>query len=374
MPRARTAPRTASIAALPSAALKSRDGIAVPLQGVSAHGRLDGLLFELTVEQRYRNDSTRNLEAVFTFPLPLHAVLLGLELELGNRRLAAHAVARAEATEEYERAIDQGNTAALVEHDGNGLYTVSLGNLGAGETALIRYRYAELLEAHHGYLRLTVPTVIAPRYGDPRAAGLEGPAVPGVDLLGEYPFDIRLDLAGLTDTSAIRSPSHRVTVTPGEAGLSVSLERTGFLDRDFVLEIDQAAVPARALVARDGDGYVCLASPVLATDSPERRPLALKILLDCSGSMGGDSIAAAKRALLSILDRLTAGDRLSLTRFGSSVEQVTEGLEPADEHSLTPLRAVVRQIDADLGGTQMEDALRACSPSPRPPTHGPTSS
>lgn len=359
MPRARTAPRAASIATLPAAVLKSKDGAAVPLQGVSAHGRLDGLLLDLTVEQRYRNDGSRNLEAVFTFPLPLHAVLLGLELELGNRRLTAHAVARAEATEEYERAIDEGNTAALVEHDGNGLYTVSLGNLAAGETATIRYRYAELLEAHHGYLRVTVPTVIAPRFGDPRDAGLEGPAVPGVDLLGEYPFDIRLDLAGLTDAAAVRSPSHRVTVTTSNTALTVSLERTGCLDRDFVLEIDQAAVPRHALVARDGDGYVCLASPVLATDTSEQRPLALKILLDCSGSMGGDSIAAAKRALLSILDRLTAGDRLSLTRFGSSVDPVTEGLEPADEHSLTPLKAIVRQIDANLGGTQMEAALQS---------------
>ena len=83
-------------------------------------------------------DSARD----FTFPLPLHAVLLGLELELGNRRLAAHAVARAEASEQYERAVDQGHTAALVVHDGNGLYTVSLGNLLAGETAVIPVRIA----------------------------------------------------------------------------------------------------------------------------------------------------------------------------------------------------------------------------------------
>lgn len=363
MPRARTARQknrnAASIAALPAAVLKSNDGTAVPLQGVSAHGRLDGLLFELTVEQRYRNDGDRNLEAVFTFPLPLHAVLLGLELEIGNRRLAAHAVARAEATEEYERAIDAGNTAALVEHDGNGLYTVSLGNLGAGEGAVIRYRYAELLEAHHGYLRVTVPTVIAPRYGDPRDAGLEGPTVPGVDLLGEYPFDICLDLAGLSDSSAVRSPSHRVTATTSDAGLSVSLARTGFLDRDFVLEIDQAAVPQHALIARDGDGYVCLASPALAADKAEQRPLALKILLDCSGSMGGDSIAAAKRALLSTLHRLTADDRVSLTRFGNTVEHVTDGFEIACEHNLPAIKALVRTIDADLGGTEMQKALKA---------------
>jgi Ca-activated chloride channel family protein len=359
MPRTRTVAYAASIATPQAAILTTSDGTAVPLTSVNATGRLQGLVFELTVEQRYRNDSARNLEAVFTFPLPLRAVLLGLDLELGARKLSAHAVARAEASEQYERAIDEGNTAVLLEHDGNGLYTVSLGNLMAGETAVIRYRYAELLDAHHGRVRLAVPTVIAPRYGDPRDAGLEGPAVPGVDLLGEYPFDIRLELAGLSDIAAIRSPSHRITTAAGDTGLTVTLARTGFLDRDFVLEIDQAAVPPQALIARDGDGYVCLASPVLATDTAEHRPLALKVLLDCSGSMGGDSIAAAKRALLAMLDRLTPSDRLSLTRFGSSVHQVTEGLEPSDEHTLAPLKSVIGQIAADLGGTEMKGALQS---------------
>jgi hypothetical protein len=51
------------------------------------------------------------------------------------------------------------------------------------------------------------------------------------------------------------------------------------------------------LLARDGDGYVCVASPVLGIDTNEQRPLALKILLDCSGSMGGAKIRLAKQAV-----------------------------------------------------------------------------
>lgn len=364
MPRTRLA-RTVAIDE-PFAVLKSTDGVAVPLRGVTAHGRLEGLIFELAVEQRYRNDTDKNLEAVFTFPLPVRAVLLGFDLEIGDRKLKAHAVARQEASEEYERAIDKGNTAALIEHDGNGLYTVSLGNLMAEEAAVIRYRYAELLGAHDGYLRLSVPTVIAPRYGNPADAGLEGPAVPGVDLLGEYPFEISLDLVHVTNVVGLRSPSHEIVTTVREDGLTVRLNGSGFLDRDFILELDQAAIPPHALVARDGDGYVALASATLGLDRAEQRPLALKMLLDCSGSMGGDSIAAAKRALLAILERLTPTDRVSLTRFGSSIDHVTEGLEPADEHSLTPIKALVRRVDADLGGTEMESALEAVLKQPVP--------
>ncbi len=339
------------------ALLRDARGGAVPLQRVAARGRLQGLLFELTVEQHYRNAGPTTLESVFTFPLPLRAALLGFELEIGERKLSAVAAARREASERYERAIDEGDTAALIECAGDGLHTVSVGNLLPGETAVIRYRYAELLDAHEGHVRLNVPTAIAPRYGNPADAGLEGPAIPGTELLAEYPFEIRIELDGITEAGVVHSPSHTVAVSPGPTGLTVALARPGYLDRDFVLEVEQAATPARALVAADGDGYVALASCTLALDRAEHRPLALKILLDCSGSMAGDSIAAAKRALLGILDGLRPEDRISLTRFGSTVEQVSEGLEPADTHTLAPLRAVVAGLDADLGGTEMAGAL-----------------
>ena len=202
------------------ASLLSTAGDAVPLHSVTAQGRLEGLIFELNVEQRYRNDTDKNLEAVFTFPLPLRAVLLGFELDIGERRLKAQAVARKVASERYEKAIDGGNTAALIEHNGSGLYTVSLGNLMAGEGAVIRYRYAELLDAHNGYVRLNVPTVIAPRYGDPADAGLEGPTVPGVKLLSEYPFQIVITLVGLTNAGSVRSPSHSIETESRDAGLT----------------------------------------------------------------------------------------------------------------------------------------------------------
>ena len=236
---------------------------------------------------------------------------------------------------------------------------MSLGNLMAGENAVIRYRYAELLDAHDGYVRLNVPTVIAPRYGNPADSGLEGPAIPGVDLLAEYPFSLTLDLPSLTNALGLHSPSHNINTIVCPDGLTVRLVRNGFLDRDFVLVIDQAAIPAHALVARDGDGFVALASATLGLDTVESRPIALKVLLDCSGSMGGDSIAAAKRALLSVLERLTPNDRISLTRFGNSIDHVTDGLEPADPHSLAPLKALVQRINADLGGTEMEMGLQA---------------
>ena len=64
-----------------------------------------------------------------------------------------------------------------------------------GERAVIRYRYAELLAPAQGVLRLAIPTVIAPRYGQPELA-VQPHQVPGVELLAAWPFALAGDKDG----------------------------------------------------------------------------------------------------------------------------------------------------------------------------------
>jgi Ca-activated chloride channel family protein len=346
----------------PQVRVPSAGRSSVPLLGMNARGRLDGLLFELEVEQRYRNDSDRNLEVVFTFPVPLRSVLLGLELEIGDRRLEAVAMERVQATEKYERAIDAGDAAVLLESRGNGLWTVSVGNLKPTEQVVVRFRHAELMDANRGYLRLSVPTVIAPRYGERKATSWDDDVgAPGTDPLVEYPFDIRVELVGLRDAAGIGSPTHQIVTAAEEAGVVVTLARDAKMDRDFVIEVEQARVPAMAIVAEDprGAGWVAVASVVLEPGQTETRPLALKLLIDCSGSMGGDSIDAARRAVMRTLDQLDDRDHLSVQRFGSSVVPETRGMVRCDVERRAQLRRTVAEMSADLGGTEMGAAMRA---------------
>ena len=67
--------------------LNTADGESGPvLCGAHAAGRLDGVLFELTLRQTYRNTRQNTLEVVYTFPLPSQAVLLGFAAELNGQR------------------------------------------------------------------------------------------------------------------------------------------------------------------------------------------------------------------------------------------------------------------------------------------------
>ena len=59
----------------------------VPLRGVRLDARIRDLFCDVTVEQRYENTESKPIEAVYTFPLPLDAVLLDVQVTLGEKQL-----------------------------------------------------------------------------------------------------------------------------------------------------------------------------------------------------------------------------------------------------------------------------------------------
>src|SRR5208282_4864280 len=140
------------------------------------------------------------------------------------------------------------------------------------------------------------------------------------DLRVVYPFALTIDVRGAVAMGRITSPSHRIATASSADVVTVSLAKDAWLDRDFVLAIDQLAATSFATVARDGDGYVALAS--FCADVPHNQaeaPLRLKVLVDCSGSMNGDSMEAARRALHRIFAGLAPEDRFRLSRFGNQL-------------------------------------------------------
>ena len=349
-----------------SARLAARAGEALTLEGVRFEGSLRGTFFEAQLEQRFANPFERHVELVYSFPLPWAAVLFGVEVRIGDRTLSGAVIEKKQAEQGYEDAIAEGNTAILLEQNFDGSYTLNLGNLAPGESCVVRLRYAQVLQFEQHGLRLVVPTVIAPRYGDPVAdARLRPHQVVEHDLRVEYPFALSVRIEGALARARIGSPSHPLSMRlegDGEtAAMVVALARGGCLDRDFILVLDEVAQDSLAVCAhdtRDGGGVSVLAS--LCPRVPAAaHPLAVKILVDCSGSMQGDSIAAARRALQAIVAGLREGERFSLSRFGSTVEHRSRALWRTSAATRLAGQRWAMQLQADLGGTEMERALES---------------
>ena len=314
--------------------------------------------------EAFSNPTDQNVEVLYTFPLPYGALLLAVEVQLGDQHLSGLVVEKKQAEARYEEAISEGDAAIMLEKNADHSYSLNLSNLDAQESGVITLRLAQTLPFEQGGLRLLIPTVIAPRYGDAEIdGGLQPHQVVQTSLLADYPFEIELHLHGDLRHARVASPSHPVSVAQPRGtsdALTVSLARRGALDRDFVLILDQLAHDSMVVLARDSvnaDYVVALASFCPQIPEHESNPLAVKILVDCSGSMAGDSMDAAKRALQSIVQQLGTRDRFSLSRFGTTVEHRSPGLWLSTEATQLAAQRWIGNLQADLGGTEMNVAL-----------------
>ena len=77
-----------------SSILVDSNGGQVALKEVKVRARLHELVAEVEVEQSYVNPQNTNIETVYTFPLPIGAVLLGLELEIAGKKLSGQVIER----------------------------------------------------------------------------------------------------------------------------------------------------------------------------------------------------------------------------------------------------------------------------------------
>ena len=280
-----------------NAVLTSASGKAIPLQRVEISARVDDLLFTVTARQHYRNTTKKNIETLYTFPLAWGCTLLTLSATVAGKTWQGAVLPKEQAEHDYEQAIASGDTPIMVEKSGDGLYTAQLGNLKPGEDAVIEITYAQLLRVEQGQVRLSIPTTVAPRYGDAAKVGkLKQPASVDVALEAVYPLSLQLEVTGALSKLPIHCPSHTMQVQAMDDRTILSLFGQAFLDRDVVLLIDEVPQQQAVTVAQDGDEFHALLA-VTPTVDPESSAnyceVQLKVLVDCSGSMGGEKIGRA---------------------------------------------------------------------------------
>lgn len=339
-------------------------GLPTPaLEAVSLKAVLDDLLAQVEVRQVFTNREAEPIEAVYTFPVPRGATLLSFTARLGARELVGRILPAPQAEDRYEEAVADGDAAILLQEASPGLYTVNVGNLLPGETAALTYRYAQLQYWQSGTLRFALPTVVAPRYGDPARAGLQPHQAPQTDLFAHHEAELRASVRGALLDAEITCPTHDVVVErqAGQAVIRFADTATRAMDRDIVLHLRRAAPTAATACsepAAAGDAQLALLSFCPETGRPpSSEGRFVKILVDCSGSMSGDSIGQARSALRRILDTLRPQDRFAIVAFGSTWRDVTAASLPGTPEAIAAAREAIGTIHADMGGTELGAAL-----------------
>ncbi len=334
----------------------------IALQSVDVKASISGLYSTVTVTQAYRNLEAVNIEAVYTFPLPLDAVMLELVVEINGQTLRGVVQQKTDAEEQYENAIEEGHSAVLLQQLQPGLYSVNVGNIMAGEQVRVRFRYAQLHHWQGNHLRFHLPTTIAPRYGDPVASGLQPHQVPDYSLDANHGFSLELALHGRLAEANFECPTHMVRVATIDRVRTISLSGgSALMDRDFVLILtDERAGEVEALCAPDGAHHVVFAPfHPRSTENVYEAPRSIKLVVDCSGSMSGTAISQARIALEEILNLLNPMDEFNLFTFGTEFNQLFPQPLPATGEYLSMARRVLERLDANMGGTALAQVLEA---------------
>ena len=236
---------------------------------------------------------------------------------------------------------------------------MNVGNLLPRETATVTFIYAIVYRWVGDTLRVSLPTTIAPRYGASPHAPHQAPES---SLAVENQFSLQVDVLGSLREAQFVCPSHAVTLasSPERAVISLTQARA-VMDRDFVLTVKAPqATHSFALAGADGDGAAAIASfQPLFPGLRQPRALELAIVIDCSGSMQGDSIAQARQALAGILDALQPGDRVTVVAFGDTTRRLSDRLLPCTPANLGKARQFAADLQANMGGTEIGSALQA---------------
>lgn len=337
------------------ARIESQTGAVIPLVSVDVRGELAGVFLRMAVQQQFRNPTQQPMEVTYSFPLPHEAVLLQAEIHIRGEIYLSHVDETPSARAKFDKSIKAGDTAILISHDAD-FYTLRLGNVPAGEDVVIRIRYGEWMLPNDGVVRVSLPTTIAPRYGA-APTQLTDDQVPVTHATVQYPFTYQLQVHGRS-VAQVTVPSHIARIEPVDGGVSIAIDGAS-MDRDVVVQV-QGYADYRANMTTEYQrqhwhgSYMTIPRRQNAASD---KPMHIKLLIDCSGSMGGTSIAQARQAVMRLLGMLRDGDSIAVTRFGSDVADVTPGLMTVGPVIRKQMNGWIKTIEADLGGTEIAAAV-----------------
>jgi len=336
----------------------------IPLAGVKAEADILGRGARVKVSQLFTNFETSAIEAVYRFPLPEGAAVCGFRALLGERVIQGRVEERERAFEIYDDAMIKGHGAYLLDEERPSIFTVSVGNLPPACDVVVEIEYVTLLDASDSLVRFFLPTTISPRYipGNmvdndhiPVHARLHPPYAAAVP----YGLSLRLNIHRGASVCSIESPSHLIRID-NMKGDPVTVTFTSgevAMDRDFLLNISyEKSFRNRAYVHRSGDETfvqldLSLDDERKAETTLTTKPKEIIFVVDCSGSMDGDSITEAKKAVEIALKALPTDVHFNIYRFGSTFNFLFKSSQKYSEISVSQGLAFLNDTRADLGGT-----------------------
>jgi len=296
------------------------------------------------VDQVFLNDAPFDVEGTYLFPLPEDASLSQFAMWVDGQKLEGKVLNKDEARRVYESIVRQRRDPALLEYVGRNAFQARVFPIPARGEKRIELEYTQVLKQDTGLVRYVYPL--------------------NTEKFSARPLQqvsIQVDIRSREAIKAIYSPSHRVVISrDGEYRARIGYEENNVKpDTDFALYYSVAPediglnVLSYKPVGENGF-FMLLIAPRLKVEQSDVIAKDVLIILDVSGSMRGEKLAQARRALEYILDHLNPGDRFNIIAFSTGTSQFASSLQSLDRR--TEARRFVNDLQAE-GSTDINRAL-----------------
>ena len=300
------------------------------------------------IDQEFFNPTGARLEGYYLFPIPRGAIIKKFSMFIDGRETEAELLDAQKARRIYEDIVRRLRDPALLEYGDRGAFKVRIFPIEPMSVKRVKISYVEILAVDNRISEYVYP-LNTEKFS----------AKPLKDV------SVKVDLQTRDPLKTVYCPSHQVEINrhQGERRATVAFEAHEVKpDTDFRLFFHTAATPlALSLLSTrqaGEDGFFLLTvSPELAGQGQQVQEKEIAFVLDVSGSMAGENLRQAKRALLFCLEHLNSGDSFNIIRFSTEAEALFPSLATAHGENLKRARTFVDELKA-IGGTNVEEALK----------------
>jgi Ca-activated chloride channel family protein len=303
-----------------------------------------------TVDQTFYNPNERQLEGHYIFPIPIGAHIDTFTMEINGKPVEAELLDAPKARQLYEDIVRRMKDPALLEYAGQGLFKARIFPIEPHVEKRVSLKYTELLRNDGGLVGYLYPLNTEKFSAQPLQS-----------------VSVKCAISCKDEIKSVYSPSHDVEVTrQGPHKASVGFESSNIRpDTDFQVFYSPQP-PSGGNIAlnllslndgsSDGGYFLLLASPGDYVDKDQVLHKDIVFVLDTSGSMAGEKMEQARRALRFCLNNLNDGDRFEIIRFSTEAEALFGHVVEASKDNRDKAEAFIKDLKA-IGGTAIEDAL-----------------
>lgn len=300
------------------------------------------------IDQEFYNPTSQRLEGYYMFPIPKGAVINKFSMFINGKETEAELLDAKKAQQVYEDIVRRMIDPALLEYYQQGLFKARIFPIEPNSTKRVKISYNQILQKDNMTIEYLYPLNTEKFSSKPLAD-----------------VAIKVTIQSQHSIKNIYSPTHEIDIVRKDAHNAVLSyeEHTVKPDKDFSLfyNTDEAKIGFSMLTYKEAGekkGFFFLdISPDLNVKADEIEEKDITFVLDVSGSMAGDKIKQAKKALLFCVENLNKGDRFEIIRFSTEAEALFNSMVEASDQNREKARKFIEGLRT-VGGTNIQDALQ----------------